>query len=107
MDDLNRISGSVLNAALQIHTQLGAGLFESVYETVLAHELQERGFRVERQKAIGIKYNNLYLPEAFRADLVVEQSVIVEIKSVAQLVPVHSKQLMTYLRLSDYRLGLL
>jgi iron complex transport system substrate-binding protein len=107
MTDLNQVSGQILNSALQIHTRLGAGLFESVYETILAHELRKRGLHVERQKAIGIKYDSLYVADAFHADLVVEHCIIVEIKSVAQLAPVHSKQLTTYLRLSDYRLGLL
>src|SRR5687768_6955243 len=107
MSEINRITGQILNSCLHIHSDLGPGLFESVYETVLAHDLQQRGLRVERQKAVPIKYNGLYVDCAFRADLIVEQCVIVEIKSVADLAPVHSKQLLTYLRLLDYRVGIL
>ncbi len=103
----NRVTGHILNSALHIHSALGPGLFESVYETVLAHDLQQLGLHVERQKPVPIKYNGLYVDCAFFADLVVEQCVIVEIKSVSKLAPVHFKQLLTYLRLLDYRVGIL
>lgn len=96
-----------MDAAFQIHTPLGPGLLESVYETVLEHELQLRGLDVERQKAIPIVYGKLTFSRGFAADLIVNESVIVELKSVEQLAAVHRKQLLTYLRLADKRLGLL
>jgi iron complex transport system substrate-binding protein len=86
---------------------LGPGLLESVYEVILARELEQRGYRVERQKSIPINYEGLQFDEGFRADLVVGGCLIVELKSVESLAPVHSKQLLTYLRLTSFRLGLL
>ncbi len=87
--------------------RLGPGLLESVYEVVLAHELEKRGLKVERQKPVPIEFEGIRFDEGFRADLIVEECIVVELKSVEQLSPVHSKQLLTYLRLLDYRLGLL
>jgi iron complex transport system substrate-binding protein len=107
MKDLNSISGTIVDAAFHIHRTLGPGLLESVYEVVLAHELEKRGLKVERQKPVSITYDGLRFDEGFRADLIIEDCVVVELKSVEQLSPVHSKQLLTYLRLLDYRLGLL
>jgi GxxExxY protein len=107
MLDLNKISGEIVDAAFHIHSKLGPGLLESVYEIILAKELEKRGFCVERQKAIPIEFEGTSFDEGFRADLIVENAVIVELKSVEQIAPVHSKQLLTYLRLLDYRLGLL
>jgi iron complex transport system substrate-binding protein len=107
MKDLNSISGTIVDAAFHIHRTLGPGLLESVYEVVLAHELEKRGLKVERQKSVSITYDGLRFDEGFRADLIIEDCVVVELKSVEQLSPVHSKQLLTYLRLLDYRLGLL
>jgi iron complex transport system substrate-binding protein len=107
MKDLNSISGTIVDGAFHIHRKLGPGLLESVYEVILAHELERRGLRVERQKSVSITYDGLKFDEGFRADLIVEDCVVVELKSVEQLSPVHSKQLLTYLRLLDYRLGLL
>ena len=107
MKDLNSISGTIVDAAFHIHRTLGPGLLESVYEVVLAHELEKRGLKVERQKPVAIEFQGLRFDEGFRADLIVENCVIVELKSVEELSRVHSKQLLTYLRLLDYRLGLL
>lgn len=87
--------------------RLGPGLLESVYETVLAYELKRRGLQVERQVPVAIVYDNIKFDEGFRADLIVQEKVIVELKSVENVVPVHKKQLLTYLRLADKRLGLL
>ena len=106
-EDLNTISGAIVDAAYNVHVQLGPGLLESVYEIVLAKELEERGFHVERQKPVPIEYNGRRFDEGFRADLVVNNAVIVELKSVEQMNAVHPKQLLTYLRLSQKRLGLL
>jgi len=106
-EDLNAVSGAIVDAAYNVHVQLGPGLLESVYEIVLAKELEEKGFLVERQKPIPIEYKGRRFDEGFRADLVVNNAVIVELKSVEQMNAVHPKQLLTYLRLSQKRLGLL
>jgi GxxExxY protein len=107
MSNINEISGEIVDTAYHIHTKLGPGLLESVYEIILAKELQNRGLKIERQKPIPIVFEGLKFEEAFRADLIVEDQIIVELKSVETLAPVHSKQLLTYLRLLDFRLGLL
>jgi len=107
MKELNEISGEIVDAAFHIHSTLGPGLLETVYEVVLARQLERRGLSVERQKIVPIEFEGLHFDEGFRADLIVEHCVIVELKSVERLAPVHSKQLLTYLRLLDYRLGLL
>ncbi|WP_295435715.1 GxxExxY protein [uncultured Thiodictyon sp.] len=103
----NEIATIIVDAAVKVHRALGPGLFESVYEAVLTHELRLRGLQVERQRAIAICYDGIFLDEGFRADLVVSGKVIVEIKSIEQLANVHRKQLLTYLRLSGMKLGLL
>ena len=103
----NEIAKVIVDAAYKIHTTLGPGLLESVYEQVLAHELEQRNLKVIRQLPIPIVYESVKLAEGFRADLMVENKVIVELKSVEIIAPVHKKQLITYLRLADKRLGLL
>jgi GxxExxY protein len=103
----NAIAKEIVDAALRIHTTLSPGLLESVYQTVLAYELGRRGLRTVSQQPIPVVYENVRIDTGFRADLVVEDKVIVEIKSVELLAPVHKKQLLTYLRLADKRLGLL
>jgi GxxExxY protein len=103
----NEIAKQIVDAAYKIHTTLGPGLFESVYETVMAQELANRGLKVIRQQAIPIVWENIHLEAGFRADLIVEDKVIIEIKSVEDLAPVYRKQLLTYLRLTGRRLGLL
>ena len=103
----NEVAKQILDAAFAVHTKLGPGLLESVYEVVLAYELKKRGLAAERQKSMPILYNNIRFDEAFRSDLVVNGKVIVELKSVDALLPVHAKQLLTQLRLSDLKLGLL
>jgi iron complex transport system substrate-binding protein len=107
MKDLNTLSGAIVNAAFHVHSSLGPGLLESVYEIALAHELRKQGLKVERQKPIPIEYDGIRFEEGFRADLVVEDCIVLELKSVEELSRVHSKQLLTYIRLLDYRLGLL
>ena len=97
----------VLDEAFRLHTELGPGLLESVYEQVLAARLGKAGLRVEAQKSISIVVDDLTIPEAFRADLVIEGKLIVELKSVEEMKPVFAKQLLTYLRLSGLKLGLL
>jgi GxxExxY protein len=103
----NEVAKIVVDAAFKVHTALGPGLLESVYEAVLAHELGARGLRVHRQVPIPIEYDGIRFDEAFRADLLVDDLVIVELKSIEVVRPVHKKQLLTYLRLSRRRLGLL
>ena len=103
----NDIAKEIVDAAYKVHTMLGPGLLESVYEAVLAYELEKRSLRVVRQMALPVVYETVRLEEGFRADLVVEDKVILELKSVEILAPVHKKQLLTYLRISDKKLGLL
>jgi len=103
----NEIAKEIVDTAYKIHTTLGPGLLESVYESVMAYELQKQGFRVERQKALPVIYEDVRLEEGFRTDLLVADSVIVELKSVETVAPVHKKQLLIYLRLADKKLGLL
>ena len=103
----NAIAQEIVDVAYRLHTALGPGLLESVYETIMAGELQKRGLRVSTQHAMPIVYEGTRFEVGFRADLLVEEKVIVEVKSVADVSPVHKKQLMTYLRLADKRLGLL
>ena len=107
MKELDDITGAIVDAALKIHTGLGPGLLESVYEAVLARALERRGFYTERQKVIRFEYDGMVFDEGFRTDLIVDDRVIVELKSVEKLAPVHSKQLLTYLRLMNFPVGLL
>ena len=103
----NEIARQILDAAFAVHSKLGPGLLESVYEVVLAYELKKKGVTEERQKPMPIMYDNIRFDEAFRSDLVVNGKVIFELKSVEALLPVHAKQLLTQLRLSGLKLGLL
>jgi GxxExxY protein len=103
----NEISKIIVDMAMKTHTALGPGLLESVYETVLAFELRKNGLRVKRQVMIPIIYESLVIKECFRADLVIDEKVIIELKSISKLENVHYKQLLTYLRLSGKKLGLL
>ena len=103
----NEISGIIVDAAFKIHSTLGPGLLESVYETILAYELRQRGLDVVVQQAIPVIYEEVRLDLGFRADLTVRRKVVVEVKSVDAIAPVFAKQLRTYLRLMDLRLGLL
>jgi GxxExxY protein len=103
----NEIAKVILDTSFKLHTKFGPGLFESVYENILAYELQKNGLQVERQKILPIVYENLRIESAFKIDLLVNDAVIVEIKSVELVLPVHKKQLLTYLRLADKHLGLL
>jgi GxxExxY protein len=103
----NEIARQVVDAAVTVHKVLGPGLLETVYEVILARELQKRGLHVQRQLPVRISYEGVVFDEGFRMDLLVENLVVVELKSVEQVAPVHKKQLLTYLRLADKRLGLL
>ena len=107
MKDLNRISGDVLDAAVRIHKEFGPGMMESVYEKILAIELENRGHQVECQKPLALTYGGRTFPEAFRVDLLVDGCVVVELKSTTLMAPVYFKQLRTYLVLSGLQVGLL
>ena len=103
----NEISRIVVDVSYKIHTKLGPGLLESVYEVILYHELSKRGLNVERQKALPVIWDEVYLDIGFRTDLIIENKVIIEIKSVEQIANVHPKQLLTYLKVTGMKLGLL
>ena len=103
----NEIATIIVDVAYKIHQRLGPGLMESVYESTIAYELGKQGLSVRRQQALPVVYEMVRMNMGFRADLIVDGKVIVEIKSIEALAPVHRKQLLTYLRLSDKRLGLL
>jgi GxxExxY protein len=103
----NEVGTACISAAIMVHRELGPGLLESVYELALVHELTSRGLSVARQVPISVSYKSLVFADAFRADLVVENQVILELKSVEQLNNAHRKQLLTYLRLSGLKLGYL
>lgn len=103
----NQITGAIIDAAIHIHRQLGPGLLEAVYRKVLAHELRQRGFPVVEEQPIPVVWQQIQLEIGFRADLIVNSLVIVEIKSIEAVAPVHKKQLLTYLRLAGRQVGLL
>ena len=107
MKEEDVLAKRLLDEAFRLHTELGPGLLESVYEQVLAARRRKAGLRVEAQKSISIVVDDLTIPEAFRADLVIEGKLIVELKSVEEMKPIFAKQLLTYLRLSGLKLGLL
>jgi iron complex transport system substrate-binding protein len=104
---LDDVTGEIVDAALRLHTGLGPGLLESVYETVLARDLERRGLDVERQKIIAFEYDGMQFADGLRIDLMVDARVVVEIKSVEKVLPVHLKQVLTYLRLTRQPVGLL
>ncbi|WP_428609832.1 GxxExxY protein [Sedimenticola sp.] len=103
----NEIGKRIVDGAVRIHRELGPGLLETVYEISLAHELRQRGLLVKRQVPIAIEYRGTRFDEGFRADLIIEDKVIVELKCVEKLTNAHKKQLLTYLRLSGIKLGYL
>ena len=102
----NEISDRILDCCFKVHRNLGPGLFESVYEEILAFEMSAIHLNFERQKAISLKYGEIKLDVAFRADFIVENKVIIELKSVETILPVHKKQLLTYLKIAKCKLGL-
>ena len=103
----NTITGQIVDAAYKVHTTLGPGLLESVYEAALAWELEKRGLSFTRQQGIPVVYEQVHIHTGFFADLTVEKKIIVEIKSIDVVAPVHRRQLLTYLKMADKRLGLL
>lgn len=105
--ELDEITGIIIDASRRIHDRFGPGLLESLYEAVLACDLRRRGLAVERQRLISFAYDGIEIEDAFRADLIVQGSVIVEVKSLERPASLHARQLLTYLRLTDLRVGLL
>jgi GxxExxY protein len=103
----NELSKIIVDVAFKIHTKLGPGLLESVYEEIMAYELQKLGLKIDRQKAIPVVWDDNKMELGFRADLIIEKKVIIELKSVELLAPVHPKQLLTYLKITGLKLGLL
>ena len=107
MRPINDISGLIVDAAFRVHMAVGPGVFESVYEALMEHELKKLGLRVERQVMVPLEYEGLRFDEAFRADMIVDERIIVELKSVVEVHPIYKKQLLTYLKLTGLSLGLL
>ena len=105
--ELNLLTERIIGAAIAVHRELGPGLLESTYEACLAHELGEGGIKVERQKSLPVTYRNVALDCGYRVDMLVEEKIIVELKAVDNLDPVHQAQLLSYLRLSGCKVGLL
>lgn len=103
----NELSRIIVNLCFEIHTKLGPGLLESVYEAILVYELTEIGLKVERQKSLPVIWNDITMSIGFRADIIVENLVLIEIKSVSEIAQVHLKQVLTYLKITGLKLGLL
>src|SRR6056297_674570 len=103
----NKLSQIIVDHCYRIHVELGPGLFESVYEEILTYELMQHGLHISRQKAIPVVWKNIKMEHDFRADIIVENKVLIEVKSVESIAPVHQKQVLTYLKLTDLKLGLL
>lgn len=103
----NELSGIIVDTCYHIHVELGPGLFESVYEEILTYELRLKGLLVSRQQSIPVIWQNITMDHGFRADLIVENKLLIEVKSVESIAPVHQKQVLTYLKLSGLKLGLL
>lgn len=105
--ETNEISGAIIEAAMRVHTSLGPGLLESAYEICLLHELRKRNFKVKSQMSLPIMYDGIKIDVGYRLDLIVEDAVIVELKAVERILPIHQAQLLSYLKLSGRKLGLL
>jgi len=103
----NVLTGQIVDSAMKVHTALGCGLLESVYETCLAHELSRRGLGVRRQVVMPIQYDGVELDTGYRLDLLVDECVVVEVKAIERVLPLHAAQLLTYLKLGGYKIGLL
>jgi len=105
--DMNHISGKVIEAAMRVHSALGPGLLESAYEACLLHELRKRGLQAVSQETLPLHYDGLTIDAGYRIDLMVEDSVVVELKAVEKVLPIHEAQLLSYLKLSNKKVGLL
>ena len=107
MEQLNKLSYQIIGAVYKVHSELGPGLLESTYEICLEYELLKSGLKIERQKALPVIYDEIKLEAGYRIDLLVNNNIILELKSVEEIAPIHTAQLMTYLKLSGKKLGLL
>jgi GxxExxY protein len=107
MMKINKLTSQIIGAAIDVHRYLGPGLLESTYETCLAYELEERGFKVTQQKPFPVVYKEIQLDHGYRLDLLINDAVIVEIKAVESILPVHKAQLLSYLKFSGCKIGLL
>lgn len=107
MREINEITGEIVDAAYRLHSRFGPGMIETAYRLILAHDLKQRGLHVEQEKQVTFEYEGISLANAFRVDLLVEERVVVELKSLEKLAPVHTRQILTYLRLLDLPVGLL
>ncbi|MEX2592561.1 MAG: GxxExxY protein [Anditalea sp.] len=107
MENLNNLSYQIIGAIYKVHGELGPGLLESAYEVCLEYELLKSGLTIERQKTLSVMYNEIKLDAGYKIDLLVENSIILELKAVEEIAPIHKAQLMTYLKLSGLKLGLL
>ena len=107
MTELNKITEAIIGSAIAVHQELGPGLLESAYEACLVYELLQRGLSIQQQKALPVNYRGVKVDCGYRIDLLVEDKVIVELKAVERLEPIHEAQLLSYLKLSGYRVGLL
>jgi GxxExxY protein len=105
--ETNQITGAIVDSAMKVHSLVGPGMLESVYEICLSHELRKRGLRVAQQVLVPVRYDGIEIPSGYRIDLLVDDTVIVELKHVETILPVHKAQLLSYLRMSDKRIGLL
>ena len=105
--DINNITGQIVDAAMKVHTALGPGLLESAYEACLAHELKKRGFSIERQKEVPVEYDGILIDIGYRLDLLVNDKVVVELKAVSEVAPIHEAQILSYLKLGKKPIGLL
>ena len=105
--ETNEITGQIIDSAMKVHTALGPGLLESAYEACLAHELKKRGFQIERQKEMPIEYDGEVIDVGYRLDLLVNNTVVVELKAVSEIVPIHEAQIISYLKLGRKPVGLL
>ena len=107
MKSIDEISSDVIGTSMSIHREIGPGLLESVYEAILAKKLARLGYEVEQQKSLGFSFEGMHFPAAFKVDLLVDRRLVIELKSIERLQPVHAKQLLTYLRLMKLPVGLL
>ena len=105
--DINNITGQIVDAAMKVHTALGPGLLESAYEACLAHELKKRGFSIERQKEMPVEYDGILIDIGYRLNLLVNDKVVVELKAVSEVAPIHEAQILSYLKLGKKPIGLL
>jgi GxxExxY protein len=107
MKDIDRTTGQVLDSAIKVHSMLGPGLLESAYRLCLAHELRKRGFVVQLEVPLSIVYDGITIDAGYRLDMLVDGQVLLELKAIAKVIPIHEAQLLSYLKLGNYRVGML